>query len=85
MVSFDDRFWAAAQLELATLTKPDGVLPKLSVIHPKLHRRLQKADRWLSRENRAPHELEAGWKWWIKNYRRAIQLVEGDADAWRLR
>ena len=85
MVSFHDKFWAAAQLELADLAKTDTVLPKLRVIHPGLHRRLRKADRWLSRGNRAPHELEAGWKWWIKNYRRAIRLVEGGADAWRLR
>jgi hypothetical protein len=84
MVSFHDKFWAAAQLELAGLPKTDRVLAKLRVIHPRLHDRLRKGERWLTRRTRAPHELEAGWNWWIKNYRRAIRLVEEGLEGWQL-
>ncbi len=69
-----DRFWARAQMDLLELPRPWEVLPKLEALDPYLYGQLIDGERALVRETNAA-ELEIGWTWWIKKYKRAVDMV----------
>jgi hypothetical protein len=75
-----DRFWAQVNLDLLDLPQPSDVLEKLEAIDQDLYLSLVKGERWLLWPKRTLQELQAGWAWWYRLYREAVQIMAARSE-----